>query len=284
MVGHRLAGAVVDHAADRDRARRARRDRVRALRPRHPDREVRTDGLRWRRREDQAPPRTASPPGRAGRCRTRTRAPSPAASRGSRSARSSACGPRSSGTELKIGSYGKSGSPGKYICVTSRCANARPSSEKWMCAGPPGVVVVAPRVGPGLDRHEAVAPLVVGHAAPGAGEVRVQRRRPAVPAVAVAARGVGLPDLDQRVAQRLALGVEDTRPETVIRSPIGSPSCWRVRSWSSSPSRAHVAERGTGHLGDRSGAGRRAAACGWRSASTCTPGSRAADAPLSSRT
>ena len=38
-------------------------------------------------------------------------------------------------TALKIGSWAKSGSPGKYICVTSRCANAVPSSEKWMCAG-----------------------------------------------------------------------------------------------------------------------------------------------------
>ena len=28
-----------------------------------------------------------------------------------------------------------SGSSGKYICVTSRCVNARPNSEKWMCAG-----------------------------------------------------------------------------------------------------------------------------------------------------
>jgi hypothetical protein len=34
-----------------------------------------------------------------------------------------------------IGSYSISGSPGKYICVTSRCENARPKTEKWMCAG-----------------------------------------------------------------------------------------------------------------------------------------------------
>src|SRR6266545_1408486 len=38
-------------------------------------------------------------------------------------------------TELKIGSYGNSGSPGKYICVTSRWVNSRPKTEKWMCAG-----------------------------------------------------------------------------------------------------------------------------------------------------
>ena len=41
----------------------------------------------------------------------------------------------SSRTELKMGSNGKSGSSGKYICVTSRSVNARPKSEKWMCAG-----------------------------------------------------------------------------------------------------------------------------------------------------
>src|SRR5579884_806359 len=42
---------------------------------------------------------------------------------------------RGSRTALKIGSYGWSGSPGKYICVTRRWANARPKTEKWMCAG-----------------------------------------------------------------------------------------------------------------------------------------------------
>ena len=40
-----------------------------------------------------------------------------------------------SGTELKIGSWKKSGSPGKYIWVTRRCTKARPKTEKWMCAG-----------------------------------------------------------------------------------------------------------------------------------------------------
>ncbi len=35
-----------------------------------------------------------------------------------------------SGIELKIGSYLNSGSPGKYIWVTSRWVNACPNSEK----------------------------------------------------------------------------------------------------------------------------------------------------------
>jgi hypothetical protein len=38
-----------------------------------------------------------------------------------------------SGAELKIGSWANSGSPGKNIWVISRCVNARPNSEKWMC-------------------------------------------------------------------------------------------------------------------------------------------------------
>ena len=69
-----------------------------------------------------------------------------------------------------------------------------------MCGGPPGVVVVLPGIGAGLDRDEAVAAVVVGHDAAAAREVRVERRRVLVDAMAVAAGRVGLPDLDQRVA------------------------------------------------------------------------------------
>ena len=36
----------------------------------------------------------------------------------------------SSAVQLKIGSKGSSGSPGKYICVTRRVAKAGPKSEK----------------------------------------------------------------------------------------------------------------------------------------------------------
>src|SRR5579859_2521860 len=35
-----------------------------------------------------------------------------------------------SGTLLKIGSSGSNGSPGKYICVTSRCRKLTPKMEK----------------------------------------------------------------------------------------------------------------------------------------------------------
>src|SRR4028119_2158417 len=40
---------------------------------------------------------------------------------------------------------------------------------------PPGVVVVLPRVGPRLDRDEAVAALVVGETSARAGGIRAQR-------------------------------------------------------------------------------------------------------------
>ena len=98
----------------------------------------------------------------------------------------------------------------------------------------PGVVVVLPGVGPRLDRHEAVSSLVVGQAAAGAGEVGVQRGGMPVVLVDVAAGGVGLPDLDQAVPDRPPVAVRDA-PVTMMRSPRGSPSCWRVRSLSSSP-------------------------------------------------
>ena len=44
------------------------------------------------------------------------------------------CRARSSRMEWKIGSNGKSGSPGKYIWVTRRSVKARPK-RKWMCFG-----------------------------------------------------------------------------------------------------------------------------------------------------
>jgi hypothetical protein len=55
-----------------------------------------------------------------------------------------------------------------------------------------------------------------------------------VEVVGVAACGVGLPDLNQATPHKVAVAVRDT-PVTMILSPKGSPSCWRVRSWASSP-------------------------------------------------
>ncbi len=53
-------------------------------------------------------------------------------------------------TELKIGSNGNSGSPGKYICVTSRDRNEWPNTEKWMCAGRQALGWLPHGYGPGF--------------------------------------------------------------------------------------------------------------------------------------
>ena len=52
----------------------------------------------------------------------------------------------------------------------------------------------------------------------------------------VPAARVRLPDLDERVPHRRP-SPSSTRPCTMIRWPCGSSACWRVRSWSSSPTR-----------------------------------------------
>ena len=77
-----------------------------------------------------------------------------------------------------------------------------------MCAGPPGVEVVLPRVGAGLDGGEAVGAVRAGDAAAHAGEVGVQRRRVLVALVDVAAGGVGLPDFHELAGHGAAVAVE----------------------------------------------------------------------------
>ena len=68
--------------------------------------------------------------------------------------------------------------------------------------------MVLPRVGAGLDAEERVAALGVGHRAADPVEVGIEPRRPVVAGLPVTARRVGLPDLDQRVGHRFAVGVE----------------------------------------------------------------------------
>ena len=72
----------------------------------------------------------------------------------------------------------------------------------------PGVGVIAPGVGAGLDGDELVVALGVGLRAAGAGEIRIERRRMLVDDVDVAAAGVGLPDFDQRIGHAAAVLVE----------------------------------------------------------------------------
>src|SRR5438128_12462780 len=76
-----------------------------------------------------------------------------------------------------------------------------------MCRSP-RVAMILPRIRAWLDRDEAIPAVVVGEAATGAGEVRVEWRRVLVILVEVAAGGVRLPDLHDRVPQRSSVAVE----------------------------------------------------------------------------
>src|SRR5438309_12084526 len=72
----------------------------------------------------------------------------------------------------------------------------------------PGVVVVAPGILAGPYADETVTTFGVGHGAPGAGEVRIERCIVLIGAVRVAPGRVRLPDFDQGVRHRLAVLVE----------------------------------------------------------------------------
>src|SRR5919108_544652 len=123
-IADRLSRTVVDDARDADAAT----IRHRALVPRETEREERPDRLRRRRGHRPSI-------GVASTTMSNSYASAQLSCEASRRNRltisSRSFGSR---TELKIGSCGNSGSPGKYICVTSRSSNKRPITEKWMCA------------------------------------------------------------------------------------------------------------------------------------------------------
>ena len=79
--------------------------------------------------------RTTSRASRAARCRTGSASESSCTPALRSSGAISCCTAASFGIERRIGHVAISGSPAKYICVTSRCAQPVPNSEKWMCAG-----------------------------------------------------------------------------------------------------------------------------------------------------
>lgn len=127
---------------------------------------------------------------------------------------------------VEIGSDSRSGLPGKYIEVTSRFVKARPKTEKWMCGAATHSSGCA-RDGRRLDRREAISAVGVGkHAAqPKLGS---SGARMLVDLVRLPAGRVRLPDLDQGVADRATVAVDDP-PVTMIRSASGSPANWRVK-------------------------------------------------------
>ena len=178
-VGHRVAGAVPQQSLDDD---------VEAVSPRRSDdvavRDLEAEVKEW----DRPSVRVCCPAtsglhrvalaARAARCRSGSRAPTRAPSRRDRSRRPAAARARCvrHRVEDRIVAA-NSGSPGKYICVTSRVRKLGAEQREVDVRRPPGVVVVAPRIRAGLDRHEPVAAVVVGDGAAGAGEVRIERRR-----------------------------------------------------------------------------------------------------------
>src|ERR1700727_1306299 len=71
----------------------------------------------------------------------------------------------------------------------------------------PGVVMVAPWIGAGLDRDEPVIAIGIGSRAASTSEIRIERRRVLVNDVDVTAAGIGLPDFQQRIGHRAAVFV-----------------------------------------------------------------------------
>ncbi|MNF27343.1 hypothetical protein D3C84_79950 [compost metagenome] len=69
----------------------------------------------------------------------------------------------------------------------------------------PIVGTVAPWIGAGLDRAEAVVAITVGQRTANAAEIRVKRGQVAVLLVPVAATGIGLPHFHQGMGNRLAV-------------------------------------------------------------------------------
>src|SRR4051812_23623522 len=73
----------------------------------------------------------------------------------------------------------------------------------------PAVDAIAEGVGARLDGAEEIIAVVVGHGAAAAAEIGIDRCDIGVVAMTVTAAGIGLPDLDQRVANGAAVAVED---------------------------------------------------------------------------
>ena len=91
----------------------------------------------------------------------------------------------------------------------------------------PSVVVITPRIGPGLNGGETITALGVGQDSRIAGEIRIERRVVLVAGMVIAAGGVALPDFDHGVGHRLAVLVEhpamndDALAERLDRALLG---------------------------------------------------------------
>jgi len=113
---------------------------------------------------------------------------------------------------------------------------------------PPRIVMIAPGIGAGLDRREPVPAAVVGIDAAFAAKIRIRRRVVLVGGMLIAARCVGLPDLDDRAGDRPTVLVGDPAvPDDALPQRRFAVQHRQVGDWRKQ-SRAKMR---TGDLGDR---------------------------------
>ena len=74
---------------------------------------------------------------------------------------------------------------------------------------PPAVDAVAEGIGARLDGAEEIIAVVVGQHPAATAEIGIDRRNVGVVAMPIAAAGVGLPDLDQRISYGTAVAIEN---------------------------------------------------------------------------
>ena len=110
---------------------------------------------------------------------------------------------------LKDGVEGEQRVVGKVHLRDEPCCDRRAHQREVDVCGSPCIRMIAPRVGPGLDREEPILPVGSGAALPDAQKVGIERsgERGLTP-VHVAATRIGLPDLDERVGEWIAVLVE----------------------------------------------------------------------------
>src|SRR5471030_297854 len=85
----------------------------------------------------------------------------------------------------------------------------RPKQRKMNMRRPPRVVVIAPGIGAGLDRHEAIVAAAIRHRPARAQEIGIERRLMIVRRMPVTARAVRLPHFHQRVRDGPAVLIEN---------------------------------------------------------------------------
>ena len=228
--GSGVARPVEDPAAHPRSRRGATRARPRAVAVRQGVAEERADGLGgWQTPWVEVGAHQASIGARRARCPTGSRAPTPARSCPCRTGDQAVPG-LLVGDRAEDRVVGEQRVAGEVHLGDQPLGERRAEHREVDVRGPPGVVVVAPRVGARLDGDEPVAAVVVGEAAAGAGEVGVERRGVLVAQVGVAARRRW--PARPRPARRAPGGrrVSSTRPVTMIRSPSGSPrAAWSGR-------------------------------------------------------